>query len=225
MTAKALCIVPHCGGENGLREAVARRLTCAGCLNRLRRDLGAMGSIAQWLALHLAPGRSGNGDPVSGSREAAVPIRLDIFAMLSPAPEAVVDVYGDQIGPPSIPAVLASWAAVLIEERRLAGPADAEVATVAAWLLRHLEWAASQEWITEMMREIAHLRRSAHGLVPWEVHVQELVGPCPSCDLRALLRVAGETYIECSNDPELGGCGDLWTVEEYEGRVAELTGA
>jgi hypothetical protein len=76
-----------------------------------------------------------------------------------------------------------------------------------------------------MCDELAGLRRTAHGLAPWQVQVDPLDGPCPNpvCDLCALIKVAGETYIEC--DPRLGGCNSLWTEQEYHRRVSELVDA
>jgi len=40
---------------------------------------------------------------------------------------------------------------------------------------------------------------------------------CPSCDLLALRRDDGSSYVECS--PRLGGCGRLWTESEYQNLV------
>lgn len=36
---------------------------------------------------------------------------------------------------------------------------------------------------------------------------------CPTCDLLALRREDGSSYVECS--PRIGGCGRLWTEAEY----------
>lgn len=167
------------------------------------------------------PGTSG-GDRVSGSREKSAPVRLDVLSMLQPANEAVHDEYGDQVGPPSIPTILKSWVWLIAEHRGLTYPVGAAVDHLAGWLRRQVPFAVTRPWIGEMMREVAELRRAAHALAPWQVHVQELDAPCPNswCEMRALIRTAGETYIECNT--EVGGCGYMWSVEEYLRHVAEL---
>ncbi|MBB4915056.1 hypothetical protein [Streptosporangium saharense] len=147
-------------------------------------------------------------------------MRLDILCMIN---EGAIPFRGDdedQVGPPSIPSTLKSWAWLVCEQRGLICPTTADVPALAAFLTRHSAWAAGQEWIPDMIEEVGALRRAAHGLAPWTVHVQQLIGPCPSCELRALIRTAGEDWIEC--DTDLGGCGDLWSAAEYEAHTKEI---
>ncbi|MEQ4724727.1 hypothetical protein [Nonomuraea sp. B19D2] len=221
-TTNPLCIGPRCGwGEP--RQAANGRLICATCTTRLRRDLDIAPLLMRWLEQYKTPGQGG-GDKVSGSQEAGTPPRLDVLSMLH---EGATPIHGDdddQIGPPSIPSTLKNWAWLIAEHRGLISPQRADVDELSAWLLRHLDWATGQPWIDDMIGEVGALRRWAHGLAPWAVHVQELIGPCPSCGLRALIRVAGERYIECDAREDVGGCGSLWTWEEYEEHVAELVG-
>lgn len=40
---------------------------------------------------------------------------------------------------------------------------------------------------------------------------------CPTCDLLALRREDGSSYVECA--PRIGGCGRLWKEEEYQNLV------
>lgn len=175
----------------------------------------------RWLEQHKTPGQGG-GDKVSGSQEAGTPSRLDVLSMLH---EGATPIHGDdddQVGPPSIPSTLKNWAWLIAEQRGLVHPQRADVDELSAWLLRHLDWATSQPWIDDMIGEVGALRRWAHGLAPWAVHVQELVGPCRACGKRALIRTAGERYIECDAREYVGGCGSLWTEEEYKEHVAQL---
>ncbi|WP_433235350.1 hypothetical protein ACQPYK_25190 [Streptosporangium sp. CA-135522] len=212
-----LCIGPRCGR----RQAENGRLICASCVTRLRRDLGVTPLLMRWLEQHKTPGQGG-GDKVAGSREASTPTRLDVLSMLY---EGATPIHGDdddQVGPPSIPSTLKNWAWLIAEQRGLIYPERADVAELADWLLRHVDWATSRPWIDDMLGEIGALRRWAHSLAPWAVHVQELVGPCPYCDKRTLIRVAGERYIECDGREEVGGCAGLWTYEAYEDHVAAL---
>ncbi|MFI6909732.1 hypothetical protein ACIBKY_51315 [Nonomuraea sp. NPDC050394] len=198
----SLCIGPRCGGQEGPREADTGRLICAGCTSRLRRDIGITPTLQRWLGHHLAPG-AGAGPKVSGSRDAPVPVRID-----------VID-HQARIGD-----VLKSWVWLIAEHRGLTYPAVTTVDEVAPWLERHVDWATTRPWIDDMCAELDELRRVAHRLAPWRVHVVELDGPCPSCDLRALIRTSGETYIEC--DVRVGGCSALWTDDEYLAKVTSM---
>ncbi|WP_155127344.1 hypothetical protein [[Actinomadura] parvosata] len=141
---------------------------------------------------------------MSGSRDAPVPVRLNVL---------------DHVA--HIQHILKSWAWLIAQQRGLEYPSRMSVTALALWLARDLTWPAGRPWIADMCDELAGLRRTAHGLAPWQVQVDYLTGPCPSCDLRALARVAGETYIEC--DLRLGGCSSLWTDQEYHRQVAEIT--
>ncbi|MEU4511703.1 hypothetical protein AB0G05_19605 [Nonomuraea wenchangensis] len=202
MSESPLCAAPRCGGQGGPRQAEPGQLICAACTNRLRRDIEITPTLDRWLGHHIAPG-SGGGVKVSGSREAPVPIRLEVIDHAA-----------------HVRHVLQSWAWLIAEHRGLVYPERVTVEELASWLGRHVGWVAGQGWIADMCDELAGLRRTAHALAPWQVHVQQLVGPCLNCELRALIRVAGETYIEC--DLRVGGCGYLWSTSEYDGRVAEL---
>ncbi|GAA0918847.1 hypothetical protein GCM10009560_16080 [Nonomuraea longicatena] len=220
LTPITLCVAPNCGGDGDPRQAADGLLICLPCSNRLRRDLGAAPALYRWLGEHVMPGTSG-GDRVSGGRvEAPVPARLDVLCMINDGAVAYRGDDDDQVGPPSIPSTLKNWVWLVCEHRGLVYPAAAGVPELAAFLARHVEWAASREWIVDFMEEIGALRRAAHGLAPWTVHVQELVGPCPGCDLRALIRTAGEEWIEC--DVTVGGCGGLWSLAYYNDHVSEI---
>ncbi|MFI6179751.1 hypothetical protein ACIA8R_29700 [Nonomuraea sp. NPDC051191] len=159
-------------------------------------------TLERWLSYHVVPG-SGGGPKVSGSREAPVPIRLDVL---------------DHVA--HIEHILKSWVWLTAEHRGLLYPTRMSITALALWLGQDLEWPASRPWVGDMCDEFAGLRRTAHALAPWRVQVDYLTGPCPSCDLRALIQVAGETYIEC--DLRAGGCNSLWTGQEYHRRVKEI---
>ncbi|WP_084961448.1 hypothetical protein [Thermoactinospora rubra] len=196
-------------------------LICLVGKSRLRRDFSDLPTVARWLAAHIAPGTTG-GERVSGSREAPVPVRLDVLSML----HHVHDPGRDQTGPPSIPATLKSWIRLICEHRGLGYPMLPDIAAMCSWLLTHVEWAAARPWIGDFMDEVAGLRRAAHGLVPWSVAVEPIVDvPCPKCDLRALFRTAGSDWIECDDDELVGGCGHLMSREEYQRHVERLLDA
>ncbi|PZG38100.1 hypothetical protein C1I98_24650 [Spongiactinospora gelatinilytica] len=135
-------------------------LICRWGLARLRRDVQAAPVLLEWLRHHIAPA-GGTGERVSGSREAPVPLRLDVLCMIY---DGAVPIHGeddDQVGPPSIPSTLKAWTWLICEHRGLTYPVTASVAELADLLLRHAEWAAAREWIADMMHEVGRLRRCA----------------------------------------------------------------
>ncbi|MEU1883490.1 hypothetical protein ABZ470_39805 [Streptosporangium sp. NPDC020072] len=219
-----LCAVEDCGGEHEARGVEPGLELCGWHLDRLRRDLEVTPLLVRWLSLHTIPS-GGGAEPVSGSREPAAPVRLDVLSMLLPGAVHPPPDDEDQVGPPSIPSTLAAWVWQVCEERGLAGPERwDDVPQLTGWLLPHLEWCAARPWADQLCTEIAALRRCTHALVPWKVHRTEKIGvPCPTCDLQALAQIAGEEYIEC--DERVGGCGRLMRAEEYSAYVAALARA
>lgn len=215
------CISYRCSTSTRPRPAENGRLICRVCTQRLRRDLACTPTLMRWLNHHKMPGQGG-GDKVSGSREVGAPLRLDVLAMVH---EGATPIHGDdndQVGPPSIPSTLKNWAWLIAEHRGLVYPGHVGVDELSEWLLRQVDWATGMLWIDDMLGEVGALRRWAHALAPWALHVENLVGPCPSCEMRTLIRTAGEAYIECDPREDVGGCGDLWTWEEYEAYLADL---
>ncbi|TMR91299.1 hypothetical protein [Nonomuraea basaltis] len=217
-----LCIGPCCqerdNNYTSPRMAEPGLAICRWGLARLRRDIQTTPALLDWLAHHIAP-TGAAGERVSGSREAPVPVRLDILCMIQ---EGAVPYRGDdddQIGPPSIPSTVKTWAWLLCEHRGIAYQARATVAELAGLLARHAEWCATRPWIDDMMADFARLRRCAHGLAPWSVHVQRLGLPCWRCGAQGTLtRTAGESWIEC--DSSVNGCGCLWSFEEHQALAA-----
>ncbi|RJL21066.1 hypothetical protein D5H75_38275 [Bailinhaonella thermotolerans] len=218
----AECARPRCRIEGEPRAAEPPAVLCRVCVARLRRDLDCMGALGNWLAAHVAAGgRRGAREYVSGSQEPGLPVRPEVLSALLPgAPGPVQDPYGDQCGPPSFPGTLASWAQLVAGERQVHPPGSADLRELGSWLAGHLDWSITRPWAGDYAGELDTLRHTAYGIEPWGLHVQPKVGPCPGCDRRSLIRVAGERYIECSE--LLGGCAALWTEAEYHRRVAAL---
>jgi hypothetical protein len=173
----------------------------AGKLVPLARELIPAATVA---------GKS-NAPRVQGSREAPVPIRVDVVDLLGPADERTVhDPLGDQVGHLSAATVLDGWCRLFAEERRESTPTP-HVATQAAWLLARLDELFKHPAIDEAAKEIGdlwHVLRRAAGLTMPRPEPCPGV-PCKHCDLCLLVRVPGSEYVEC------GGCSALLTEDEY----------
>ena len=78
----------HCGNaeptDQGLAGAWAEPGSpyCRRCTTAAARTLWAMPARYAWLRHHIGYKPAGHGDPVSGSREAPLPLRLDIDALI-----------------------------------------------------------------------------------------------------------------------------------------------
>jgi hypothetical protein len=86
-----------------------------------------------------------------------------------------------------IVAALASWARVLVEDRDLSPPADAEPDTCAALLARWTSWLATQPYVDELLLELGDLRIRALLLLDLpRVRRRIRLGACPRCGAELL---------------------------------------
>jgi hypothetical protein len=170
----------------------------------------------------MIPGQT-QGQRVSGSREAPLPLRVDPLDLTLPARAAAIhDVLGDQIGHLSVASVLDSWVREWRETRDMREtPPGATVAELAGWLGNRLDWACSlHPAVDEFAREIRQLHRTIERTVGVnEVRPEHLDVPCRRCDLLDLHRLPGQDRVEC------GSCGDLLTEAEYSRWCGLLAGA
>lgn len=125
---------------------------------------------------------------------------------------------GDQVGGPSVAAVMRGWVVEWWEDHRgpLFGerlPNDRRVTASARWLQSRLQWACDElDSVGVFAGELhdVHLAlRRALGLTdPKPEHCEGV--PCKSCDVKQLYRLPGGEWIECE------GCGRLLSEKDYE---------
>lgn len=188
-----------------------RANVCEGCRSRLAQLLHEIMAMHAVLPAMLQPGQS-QGQRVSGSREAPLPLRVDPLDLTLPARAGTIhDPLGDQIGHQSVATILDSWARDwrdTLDGDRPAGPTVPELVT---WLAIRLPWACNQHpAIDEFARELRQLHRTLRIVTGLhEIRPEHLDVPCRRCDLLDLHRLPGEDRVEC------GSCGDLLTEDEY----------
>jgi len=206
---------------------------CRSCTRRLEQRIAELPWVYDWLTQNLERGRC-DGQLLSGSKEAPVPISLAVLALLGRGHECDEDChtsrcYGadgclghhDPVGADnelSIPGVLEGWVDVVLAEhpdRGLHGP-DATVSGHAAWLLARgrFDWIIEQDWVSELSREVDVLVSRANAAVPWlppPNREDYRPTPCQKCDKRAL--VWRYPWFEC--DGNVGGCSNLMSLAEY----------
>jgi hypothetical protein len=115
---------------------------------------------------------------------------------------------GDQVGEPSIPAVLDSWATDWQSYEWSTLPVPT-VPALANWLKARLEWACDvHPAVDDFAAELASLAARVRPLAP-RAELKRGV-PCRECDKVTLYRWPGSDYVEC------GSCPVLMTPDEYE---------
>src|SRR5262245_33285896 len=191
---------------------------CRSCLRRLEQRIAELPALCRWLQANIA--RTGpNGERLTGSREAPVPVNLTVIALLSwPADDGSGH---DPVGAdstPSILGVLFAWTNhILDHQRTFSGPISWTVDGIAIWLIARLappdHWLAAQPWVDEFAAELDRIHAAINAAAPyWPVKDHPRPTPCDQCDLRAL--VWNSRWYEC--DPRLGGCGRLMSQIEYD---------
>jgi hypothetical protein len=123
---------------------------------------------------------------------------------------------GDQVGEPSAPTVLESWARDWQTYRWALLP-EPSVAALSRWLTERLDWACDEHpAIDDFAYELNDLARRLRPRAPKPE--LKLGVPCRECDKVSLYRWPGSDYVEC------GSCPCLMTPDEYR-RWTELISA
>lgn len=178
--------------------------------------------VAGALPAAVTPGQA-RGGRVSGSPEPRLPVDVDALDLLA-APRSVRRAVGpDDTGFLPVASTLDFWVQDLRDHRaRGEGLPEPSVTVLARWLADRLDeavmdWYPIDEFAEDLRRAHGALRRLL-GLV--EPRKEEVVGiPCPSCDLRLLVRLPSSAYVECE------ACGQLLTEEEYAAWCKALVAA
>lgn len=202
------------------RRDIETGQVCPGCRQWLDRTLTEIVELYATLPAHMIPGQV-QGQRVSGSREAPLPLRVDPLDLTMPARYAVVhDTAGDQIGLPSVASVLDSWARDWADVRDMGETLpDPTVAELARWLGNRHDWAADNhhavsDYADELRELRAVIRRYTGGPEPYAT---PCIGvPCRRCDLTTLAKLAnGSGDVECQN----GDCRLVYRPDEYDAWV------
>ena len=203
-------------------------MACRPCGNRLDSTLLDIQTLHAELPDQLERGQS-NGQRVSGSREAPLPLRVDPLDLSLGAPSGrqrwstVTDPFGDQGGHQSVLTILDSWVRDWRDTRNKgeslplpAGP------SMVSWLRNRLDWACQEHGaIDEFDQEMRQLRSALRAVVgTTDTRPEFLDAPCRKCEWRSL--VNRPSYItEPGGEPpgtdriECDHCGDISTMEEY----------
>ncbi|WP_326755116.1 hypothetical protein OH738_10695 [Streptomyces hirsutus] len=177
--------------------------------------LGLPELVAQtWMARHRVQ-RGTSSERVSASKEAPVPLRLDVLSILGPSADGVLS-GEDQEGPVPVIGILSAWSDLVVEETRQR-PVSRTVTGLTEHLLHHAEWALRQEWAADFAQELEALTktlRRVSGIEPARVLLPVV---CPTCDLRTMIREEGSGWAaQCRSCPAV-----RLSAREYAQLVAQ----
>lgn len=172
------CDRQDCGGCLRARAADGLRL-CPHCTRRIATDAVEAARLWYEVGEQLAAGGS-TGVPVANPHPGLV---------ISPRAVAMRA---------EIRHTLASWVRLVSEDRGIALPADESQHALGAYVARHAEWLAAQEFAGEAADELRTLRSTAWAVAyPEGVSIRH-IGPCPELEdgalcpgnVRAIMRAA-----------------------------------
>lgn len=217
MTEEHQCVICQ-------RRPYMRAQVCDACRDRLPRTIAEI--VELWKQLPDAmPRDQSNGQRVTGSREAPVPLNVDALDLALPArvPEASAEGRKhpeDQVGHPAVASILDQWCRDWRDEMAFAQSLPVPtVPELARFLINRCDWAADRHpAVDEFASEMGRLRavlRGVLGLIEPPAEFCDGV-VCRKCDRYALYRESD--YVECDH------CGLLYSESEYEEWAALIAG-
>lgn len=187
---------------------------CDLCRSRVAAALWEVRDLTVLLGAATVPGQSAGGVRVAGSRERALPLRIapvDYAAPARPDTEGVTDYHHDQVGAPSVAAVLDSW---VRDWSSITGEPlpSTHVDDLVSWLSRHLQWALNEHpAVADFAGELMTILYAIRALLNVSRAPIYLVDACGSCGVAALKRMPGETATVCAS---CGHVEELHSLEE-----------
>jgi hypothetical protein len=193
----------------------------------MARDLRELPDLYALLPSVLAANGSG-GEKVSGSREAPVPVSLTVVDLLAtarrPEPTEAARAHPEDVeGALSVASTLDEWVRDWRTHRgKGEGLPPPTVYQLTMWLGNRLDEACDDHpAIDEFAGELHGLMAQLRGALALKRHIERLPAPCPTCDTLALYREV-DPHRGASGWVECGGCGRLWSEDEYRRLVVIL---
>ena len=183
MTEPAVPSCPCCGQP----EPYGR--ICYGCRGSVRADLADLPALYARLRRSLLPASTGPSQPLTGTREMPLPVRVDVLDLIGRAApgDGVVDLHGDQWGLVPIIAVLSAWEREVRSHFRytravFAGSVEQSIGTVARFLSAHVDRICDDHPAgSDFIAEIAGVHYTCRRVLG-ETERGLKLGPCPSDD-------------------------------------------
>lgn len=201
---------------------------CRLCDSRGRSAVVKLPADYAELSMLLAPGGSAGGDPVSGTRDLPVPIRLGVEAVMAELDAEVswwAESLLDALGCADI-----AWADEVVDRKRPGARIDYGC-SILSYYWADLLQLPTQLHVVHNDGQVAFLERdgldAAGVFADLHERVANIAGrtdrvvllpaPCPNCDTRALVRRNGKENIDCRR------CGQILRPAEYSSLVTVLS--
>lgn len=189
-----VCPTTRHDGDTHPPRVAPGRMICAECRDQVEEDLVELPGLYELCAHMLDPRRQHIRERVSGYRprgivlnDAAVTIRTDILGEL------------------------ASWCALVANERGVSGPDELSIRRLTSFLAVHLDWLTEHPSAPDLADELAELARSAGEVLlrPSAGHSLE-VGRCahPGCDRLVRAECEPSYQVSCEG-------GHVWTPDQW----------
>lgn len=168
---KTVCAIHNCGeqphGKRARRMAAPGLRLCMPCANQVRTRLVELPEIYEDCESALLPRHDPTLQRVSGSRK-STGVLLD---------EEALDIRSSILG------LLASWSALVADERSVARPDRRDVTHLASFLIRHLNWLLAHPAAADFAGEIAQIATHAHRSAYTRPALRMDLGQCvhPDC--------------------------------------------
>ena len=187
--AAHLCSTDGCTNET-------HDVLCGSCERAVSSALHELPRLYVDLHTELEPS-SGSGEHVSGSREAPVPLRVEISALMTDMAGTCEDWEDD---------LRRTEGYTDRPDRGREGP---RLTGAATFLRAHLDQLIHHPQGLTAVDEILTLRSRARTVLNFTNPVDRLPAPCPACDHLGLIRHNGASLVLCSY------CDRTWTETEY----------
>lgn len=212
---RAQATLADTGTEHALTPTWGRPAHCDGCVTRTRHHLAALPELLAAIHLEAVHGTHSKTTGTIG--------RIHIAVWPGEASRLLTD---------HIAGGMTDLATDIAHLRGIntphAGTEATRINAAARTLAAHWDWAmqhhpcATEPWETGSGNpgsQAASWHRMALRFTRQDRRREQLIAPCPQCDLRTLARDDGDTYIECRNP----NCGILLTDSEYRDHTRNLT--
>lgn len=172
-------------------------------------------------------GGAATGPRGTGTRERALPIRIDATDILLGVnhgarrllARGALGLDDDQVGHLSAATILDGWARDWASYLGHHVPTP-QVPLLCAWLSDRLPWALEHHpALDEFAADVGDLLRTLYGLCGHgSARPKVMEAPCPGCGLATLVQPFPDAYIECATVD----CGRVLTPPEYEEYVRDM---
>jgi hypothetical protein len=213
---------PGWAGGRAVRDRRAARDEHGNLKLRWRDPLGPTTSVGP-IRGQLA------GPRVTSIPDSHPPLPLDPVDLALPAnpasralfARASLGLDNEQVGSLSVATVLEGWVRELIQARNEGEHRpEPTVDGLTRWLADRLDWACDEfELVADLADDLRTYRSALRTALGLSDRPEYLTGvPCRKCDLRALYRRNGSTWVECGN------CPNLLSPDEYTDWVQRALG-